>query len=333
MTPGETNFNFGEWITEWDNLSKVVTWMVGIISTVVNSPPVSSEQTKSLTNLSRFITIAAIVCLLFFTSKLKKRYHAKIWLISVFLSLFFLLGGWFLNNYWVCTFEDGKSFVMGYNRTPNGELQRDKVKCQGCEQLIHNCAQNHPEYIWTPESIESVRHLLIFIYFLMWAVGVLFVTSVIQTVKCLKQPDPRPEVSGTWEGKRPDEGLLILSLSPNPYLKGVSGVLKVKVGEDSVHLYRLSGSKFCREYLYFSTSKRTDNHYQMSIDTVWDKRALLSSLIKKKYVFLCELNKSDRKALTIKSGVRPRYWSVRRTNPQYLVQILTLWSKPDRDHS
>jgi len=271
MPPRSPDIYFGDWIREWNNIANIVAWMSGIVGSAVTTPSVASSDTQSLTTLSRFIAVAAVAALLFFTNKLKRYRHAKVWMRCALVALVLLLGGWFFNNYWVCTLSNGKKVVMGYTRTRNGDYQRGRTECEtNCEALIQLCGQHHAEFIWTAASIHWAQTMLVLNYFVGFAVGILFITSIIQTMICLKKPDSRLEIDGTWECERSDGTVVMLSLAAQPDLKGVTGTLSIKQLAVSFDLYQaaIGESHFSRGYLCFSTTGQLARKYAMTIDSL-----------------------------------------------------------------
>lgn len=303
MSPEQLEFGFNKWISVLSKPFKIATWVLGVISSFGITPPVPLDQTKSLVNLSRFVIVVLIVCFAYFTYKFQKHCHAINWVIAAALSLSIFLGGWFLNDYlqskWMCKVS-GQWVVMGDERTEEGEWQRPKSHCQKCEDLIYRCGHNDPTSIWKPEGIERHRRMLILLYFALIPILVLCITSVVQALHCLKQPDPRQDATGFWKGQISASTSVTLELNLEPNKKGVRGRLFYQYsasdqeGTHSKEVISIIDSQFQCENLTFSTIEKTGlKKYRM----IFVPKLSSSTLERfndesKKFFFLCRLTKT-----------------------------------------
>lgn len=303
------NFKPKEWISEWDNIAKSGVWFLSIIAGFWVTPPSTPEQERITANITGFIVCIAVVFAFYLTQEFTKYYHAKIWLRLFIVFLVIFLSSWFFKSSWICNYENGKSFVMGYELTPTGIDSQNKPNCQkGCEALIHDCNHDNPARVWTSESIEQIRLILIINHFLIAIVLVLLITSAIQTVKVLQQPNLRKKISGKWEGNPSHETKveLLMDWSSN---NNVGGSFSKKIGTFYPKNI-IEKSKFKGEFLYFSvlekTISRPNNSEDYRIDTspILENKLTLYKLENENYVFYCILHRCENEVQNIDSNLQ-----------------------------
>lgn len=159
--------SFLSWIKNWESLSELVTWILGIIGGFWLSPPIGTGESQAFVNATRFIVTVLIAVSIYFAVKFQKHHHARGWLIAAILGFSIFVGAWFLydraRTKWICNVS-GQLVVMGDvdTFTERGKDNSEKPECKRCEDLIFECGigsnpERKAESIWEKEGIENKK--------------------------------------------------------------------------------------------------------------------------------------------------------------------------------
>lgn len=289
-----------KWFKTWGLLIKAASGIIGVVAYWALPPPTVLGEDNSIDFLTKSIVVVLLILGFILSLALNKYYHYKVWLLISVICLSCCIGYFLFNpqSSWVCTFQDGQRFVMGYTLTEEGKEQIKKPYCQGCEALIGDCGPK-PEDIWTLESINWVRRLLFLAYFSVFPFVVFLMIGVVQVLSCLSPPNPRKEIMGKWYGQAPNNKFKVTLVITESNGRKVSGYLnRQHIGDDESILAEtredINTSSFWHEHLYVSSNNKVGmKKYRIITSSVLRNRVTLESYDKekKKYLFHCELNK------------------------------------------
>ncbi|HEX6187868.1 MAG TPA: hypothetical protein VFZ40_07295 [Pyrinomonadaceae bacterium] len=310
QSPSTRARSFLSWIKNWESLSELVTWVLGIIGGFWLSPPIGTGESQAFVNATRFIVTVLIAVSIYFAVKFQKHHHARGWLIAAILGFSIFVGAWFLydrsRTKWICN-VNGQLVVMGDGDTftERGKDNSEKPECKRCEDLIFECGngsnpERKAESIWEKEGIENNRRKLIALYFATIPFLVLCIISTLQILHCLKQPDVRLNFHALWEGLPSDGGKVRLDLHLPVNRKRISGRWERIFSDQELFKYShspqpIQNSRFWGETLYFRVLDRSDKtKYRMSMSSSRRKAILDRQSHTGKYEFFCGLNKIKR---------------------------------------
>lgn len=166
-----------------------------VISTTVSgiiTPPDSVERLNMTGQVKAFaVLIIAVVVgvFFFFASKWRFKKNARSWLITTIIFLALTIGSFFyyqsLKISRMC-FYAGELVAIGNVYTPKGEDYTAKNSDISCETLLFDFA-GKADNIWTAESINSSRLLLMEVYVFAVILLSICIMSVIQLISCLSK--------------------------------------------------------------------------------------------------------------------------------------------------
>jgi hypothetical protein len=183
------NFDFQK---KWNILWTTATFLTGILSTFLFSPPAYITQEQIFSNFGRFVAAIVVGLIMVATLFWGLREHTRNWWITALLSLILFTTCLFLyqrfTQKWTCRCDKAEKViyligpVSGIKSSPTDSVREnpDPSNCQLW--LFENDCD--PEVIWTKDSIDKNRLILGGIYILSLSLGVICMMSVVQAIYC-----------------------------------------------------------------------------------------------------------------------------------------------------
>jgi hypothetical protein len=187
VTNGNSAENFSERLKKnWNILSQLGLWIMGIIGTFWLPPPVSpADPTDNDLFFARFVaTIIVGLMIVLAWQWGKKRFVWRWWLIALLaliLSVVAFLAYKKYRNDWTCL--NGSEVVVTGTLTAQAQKNLSDPKCSStCSDLI-KCLGT-PDDVWTKESTDSRRLYLTILYVGALPLFIIAFISVVQAIYC-----------------------------------------------------------------------------------------------------------------------------------------------------